>query len=315
MPKGLSILLLLIASQTLRAQLTYQTLMVDYDSAVTYKNLKIIPVRPKGGFGNQTRLLYNHAGIISFSQGIRQGTVVLSERGTASTENVHWLRINNNSGKPVFIASGEVIMGGRQDRMVTMDTVLLSSSKDQYIPVMCVEEDRWSEKEKKFAYHHYANPRLRKLLDQSKNQVLIWKEIYAQLESSSTKSASLAYLAQRQDKRIIGQQTDYFNYFDKQLRKNDSTIVGFVCMSGDRVIGCDIFAGTHLFYASLESLLYGYIEEAVLNGQPVTISDEKVKTYLDRILTDEASQREYLKKHGKIYKYEGKVFHITGYAE
>ncbi|WP_431213360.1 hypothetical protein ACQ86N_48600 [Puia sp. P3] len=33
------------------AQLTYETLLVDYDSAWTYKNLKIIPIRRKAGEG------------------------------------------------------------------------------------------------------------------------------------------------------------------------------------------------------------------------------------------------------------------------
>ena len=31
------------------AQLTYETLYVDYDSAFQFKNLKIVPIRRKGG--------------------------------------------------------------------------------------------------------------------------------------------------------------------------------------------------------------------------------------------------------------------------
>ena len=127
------------------AQLTYETLYVDYDSAWQYKNLKIIPIRPKGDFGKTI------PGIISLSQAIKQGVAIVTERGTSSFENVHWLRINNNSDKSIFISSGEIIAGGRQDRMVARDTILSPSPKDQYIPVMCVEELRWTEKkEKKF---------------------------------------------------------------------------------------------------------------------------------------------------------------------
>lgn len=315
MPKGFLIILFLTLAHCLQAQLTYQTLAVDYDSAYTYKNLKIIPVRAKGGFGNQTRLLYNHTRVLSLGRAIEEGSVVVSERGSASTENVHWLRINNKTDRPLFVASGEVIMGGRQDRMVTADTILVPNGKDHYIAVMCVEEGRWSDKEKKFVYHHYANPRLRKVLDQSKNQVLVWKEIYRQLEGGGVQSPTLAYLAQRLDKKTVAQQDDYFRYFYDKLRSTDSSVVGIVCMSGDKVIGCDIFAGTNLLYGSLNSLLHAYIEEAIVHGQPVTIPDEKVKKYLDKILTDETSQNEYLKKHGKIYRHDGKVFHITGYSE
>jgi hypothetical protein len=310
MPKKLLIALFCLMCKVVPAQLTYQNLQVDYDSAKTYKNLKIIPIRFKGPGDGRLR-----PEVVSLNKAIQQGIVAVSERGTASTENVHWLRINNNSDKAVFIGSGEVILGGRQDRMVTKDTVLMPSGRDQYIPVMCVEEGRWSDKEKKFGYLSYATPNLRKVLDQSTNQVTVWREIFNHLEYNGIKSPTLAFAARRQDKKFAPQMQEYYNWFIDQIKRSDSTIVGFVAMTGDRVIGCDIYAGTNLFYGQVESLLPGYIEEAISYGKPVTIKDSTVKTYLDKILTDETSQREYLKKNGKIYKYKEKVIHITGYGE
>ncbi len=41
--------LLLFAVLSASAQLTYENLYVDYDSAWTFKNLRIIPVRRKAG--------------------------------------------------------------------------------------------------------------------------------------------------------------------------------------------------------------------------------------------------------------------------
>ncbi len=67
---------------------------------------------------------------------------------------------------------------------------------------MCVEEGRWSDKEKKFQYNNYADPALRKVLGQSNNQVLVWKEILKQLNNSGTNSPTLAYLARRNDKKF-----------------------------------------------------------------------------------------------------------------
>ncbi|WP_315820275.1 ARPP-1 family domain-containing protein [Paraflavitalea speifideaquila] len=299
-----------------QAQLTYQNLEVDYDSTWEHKNLKIIPIRPKGGGAGNPFAFPQQQGrpIISLSQALKLGYVKISERGSASTENVHYLRINNSSDTAVFIASGEIITGGRQDRMVTRDTVLAPNGRDQYIDVMCVEEGRWSDKEKKFGYYGYANPALRKVLDQSRNQVLVWKEIFGQLEGSAIKSPTLAYTARKQDKKYMLQETEYFRYFyDKILQ--DSSITGFVCVSGDKVIGMDVFAGNNLFQEELEPLLRGYIEAAIEQGSPVTIKDPAVKTYLDKILTSERDQEVYLKKHGKIFRYEQKVYHITGYAE
>jgi len=61
--------------------------------------------------------------------------------------------------------------------------------------------------------------------------------------------------------------------------------------------------------------LHGYIEQAISFGSTPVIKDEKVKEYLNPILTDETAQEAYLKKNGKMYKYHEKVFHITGYAK
>ena len=185
--KYLLLSLVCLISLAVHSQLTYQTLHVDYDSAWQFKDLKIIPIRPNAGFG------HSMPNVISLSQAIQQGLAVISERGTASTENVHFLRINNLSNKSLLISSGELIAGGRQDRMVAKDTILAPSGKDLYISVMCVEELRWSDKEKKFAYSNFANPFLRKVLDENKNQVLIWKEISNQLGEGNIKNKTLSY--------------------------------------------------------------------------------------------------------------------------
>ena len=292
------------------AQLTYETLYVDYDSAWTYKNLKIVPVRRKAGGGGQ-----EPTGIVSLSQALRQGLVTVSERGTTSFDNVHWLRFNTHSDKSVYIAGGEVLAGGRQDRMIVRDTILGPSTKDQYVPVMCVEEERWSEKEKKFAYGNFANTHLRKVLDSTPNQVLIWREVDRQLQAGAFKNNSLAYLSRNQDKKYVAAGEEYWEWFKGRLGHSDSSIVGFVAISGDKVIGSDIFAGTDLFYHQLEPLLRGYIDDAILFGAAVTMKDPPVKRYMDKLLTDEKSQEEFVHRNGKIFRQDGRVIHVNTFLK
>ena len=295
-----------LCSIVVRAQLTYETLYVDYDSAWQYKNLKLIPIRPKQGFGNQM------PGVISLSQALQQGLATITERGTASTENVHFLRINNRSDKSLLISSGELIAGGRQDRMVAKDTILAPSGKDQYISVMCVEELRWSEKEKKFVYGNFANPFLRRVLDENKNQVLIWKEISNQLGEGNIKNKTLSYLSRNADKKMMFSADEYFKFFQQKFRSADSNIVGFVAVSGNKVIGCDIYAGRDLFYSQLDPLLRGYIDGAILHGSPVTLPDDPVvKEYMDKLLKDEKSQEDFVKYNGKIFRQNNQVIHIN----
>lgn len=300
------------------AQLTYQTLTVNYDSALTYKNLKIIPVRQKTGLGLPPgQAPGDLANIVTLNQAIRQGLVSITERGTASIDNVHWLRINNNSEKSIYVSSGEIIAGGRQDRMITRDTILFPTHKDQYVPTMCIEEGRWSDKEKKFAYGNFANEHLRKVLDSTRNQVSIWQEVDRQLEKGNfrNKGNTLSYLSRNEDKKYVQSNDEYFNFFRDKFRNTDSSIVGFVCVSGDKVIGSDIFANPQLFYSQLEPLLRGFIDEAIIFGAPVNLPDPPVKKYMDKLLKDEASQEDFARKNGKIFRQNGRVIHVNTFLK
>jgi hypothetical protein len=300
--------LCILLCRLLQAQeITYDNVYVDYDSAVEFKNLRIIPIRPKNGFGNGAPK------VISLSQAMKQGLATITERGSASTENVHYLRINNHSDQTIFISSGEVVSGGRQDRIIAQDTLLEPNGRDQYISAMCVEELRWSDKERKFTYENFANPSLRKVLDESKNQVLIWREIAKQLDENKIASKSSAYLGRIADKKMMQLNDEYYNYFKEKFKNTDSSIVGFVCMSGDKVIGSDIYASRDMFYNQLDPLLKGYCDQAVYMGKPVTITRDDEKKYMDKLLSDRISQEAFIKENGKIFRQHGQVIHINSF--
>lgn len=309
--KKLSILLLFLYVQLpVSAQLTYQNLYVDYDSAWEYKDLKVVPIRWKGSGGMDNPLLGE---TVTLNQALRLGYARISERGTGSTENVHWLIIENLSNKNIFIPGGDIIAGGRQDRMISRDTLMLAKESRLQVPVMCVEEGRWSDKERKFVYQKQANLHLRKVLDRDKNQVLIWREIFNELEKDKVKAGTYAYLARSQDKKFTALEKEYWDFFKEKFKNSDSTIVGIVCVSGNKVIGCDIFAASNLFYGQLEPMLHGYIDEAIVHGGEITITDAQIKAYMDELLKDEASQAAFIKANGKAYRYNGKIIHISTY--
>ncbi|MEP6746551.1 MAG: DUF6569 family protein [Bacteroidota bacterium] len=310
MQKWCTICILLLANHAF-AQLTYQNLYVDYDSAISYKNLRIIPIRYKGPNKNESLALLQNT--VSFSQALKQGLVTVQERGTTAIENVHWLSLYNNSDKNVYVSSGEVLEGGRQDRVVTKDTIVIAKSGRIDLPVMCVEEGRWSKKDKKFVYKKMANTHLRKTIDETKSQVQVWKEIDTQLDRDKIKNKTLAYLSREKDKAFTAVQNDYWQFFANRLGKPDSNVVGIVCMSGDKILGSDIFISSNLFYGKLQALMQGYIEEATVFGSVPTVSNDKVSKYLDQFLKDEQSQEEFVKKNGKLFKAGGKVIHLTTY--
>ena len=293
------------------AQLTYETLYVDYDSAWTFKNLKIIPIRKKGGGGAPRP----GGEIVPLGAAMNKGLITVTERGTTALENVHFLRFNTHGNTPVYISGGEIIAGGRQDRMIVRDTILQPMEKDQYVPVMCVEEERWSEKEKKFGYGSFANGSLRKVLDSTHSQVQIWREVDRQLQDGKFKNTTMAYLSRFQDKKYVQASDEYFKFFRDRFARTDSNVVGFVALTGDKIIGTDVFDGTDLFYPQLDPLLHGYIDEAMETGAPVTLKDPPVKRYMNQLLKDEASQEAFVKDKGKIFKEGGHVIHVNTYTK
>ena len=137
-------IVLILIGHSLSAQLIYETVWAAYDSAMEYKSLQLVPIRTKDPAGQPGPR------VISLNKAIEQGMASISERGSASTENVHWLRVNNKSDHIIYVGSGQTFTGGRQDRMAAKDTLLQPTGRDQYFPVMCIEEGRWSKKEKNF---------------------------------------------------------------------------------------------------------------------------------------------------------------------
>jgi hypothetical protein len=310
MRQYLFIIACLLAQQGF-SQLTYENLRVDYDSAWTYKNLKLIPIRYKGPGGLSSASSFRNT--LSFNQALARGLITVEERGTTAIENVHWLSLYNNSANDIFIGSGEVLSGGRQDRMVSKDTLIAAKSGRTDLPVMCMEEGRWSKKNRKFEYRRIANTHLRKTLDESKSQVMIWREIGHQLETGKIRNKTLAYLEREKNKKFSALLNEYWQFFEQRFRQTDSNIVGMVCLSGNNVLGSDIFVAQHLFYGQLQPLALSYIEEAAVFGSVPTVTDATVKKYLDQFLVDEASQEAFVKKNGKLFISAGTVIHITTY--
>jgi hypothetical protein len=132
-----------------------------------------------------------------------------------------------------------------------------------------------------------------------------------ELQAGQFKNKSIAYESRWLDKKYVLKGQEYINYFMDKFRHSDSTIVGFIAVSGDKVIGSDVFDGTYLFYHQLEPLLWGYVDEAIGSGTPVTLKDAAIRRYADKLLKDEKSQQDFVKGNGKIFRMNGRVVHVN----
>lgn len=78
---------------------------------------------------------------LTLQEALAAGTVRLHETGR-----VNRLAIENLGDKPVFIQAGDIVKGGKQDRVVTASLILPPGSGRVALGAFCVEKGRWSKR-------------------------------------------------------------------------------------------------------------------------------------------------------------------------
>src|SRR5262249_21350837 len=76
---------------------------------------------------------------LTLQEAVAKGQVLVSETGR-----VNELEIENKGSEPVFIQAGDIVKGGRQDRVLTVSFLLPANSGRLPIASYCVEQGRWS---------------------------------------------------------------------------------------------------------------------------------------------------------------------------
>jgi hypothetical protein len=77
--------------------------------------------------------------LLSLDEAVEKGYLTVFETG-----DVGELEMENTSDWPVYIQSGSVVKGGRQDRMLPHDIVVAAHSGKKPLASFCVEQGRWS---------------------------------------------------------------------------------------------------------------------------------------------------------------------------
>src|SRR5262249_4734246 len=98
---------------------------------VTSGNLTVFFIRGKSILRNQN--------IMTLQEALAQKKVIVKETG-----DVNNLAVENLSDALVFIQSGDILKGGRQDRTMQFDMLLPPHSGLKPLPAFCVEHGRWS---------------------------------------------------------------------------------------------------------------------------------------------------------------------------
>ena len=178
---------------------------------------------------------------------------------------VNNLTFSNKSEKPVFLLAGEVIIGGKQDRIIGRNTII-PAKKTQQVPVFCVEHGRWNGATKEFTTAKaLAHGRLRGKATFDGQQD-VWDEVASKNVSRRTTSKSDTYravAAQQSDGTLGKWEKQIDTALDKLSTDDKSHLIGFAVSVNGQVASIDLFQSPALFGKLRSKLVRSYITEAV----------------------------------------------------
>jgi hypothetical protein len=295
------------------AQLTYETLRVVYDTPWVYKNLKLIPVRFKQKDPPATLGTLKDVDLLSLSDAMQKRVIKVKEIKYNGGSDLNLLEVVNTSKSPILINSGEMLSGGKQDRMIGETKLIPPGKEKHYLKVYCIEKGRWDNKPKSFRHRGRASAELRKTMDVTNRQARIWKNIDSSSASAKMKLETGAFLKLFNDS--IRTDTGYINFFTRKYRQTDSLFAGFIGITGNQVISCELYTSTNLSNSSYREMLNTFVFSAITKGSRPSMTNESVKVFLDKFLISEAVQKVYIPAHGKLHKHNNKLIHLTAYND
>ena len=134
---------------------------------------------------------------LTLDEGLRSGDVVVSESGNVAPlvrprhgyrptrynpgdgAEVNRLVLVNNSKRPLILLAGEIVTGGKQDRVIGKDRIVPAESDPIDLSVFCVEPGRWTATKANFGSFDsaMAQPAVRGRAMADKNQEMVWSEV------------------------------------------------------------------------------------------------------------------------------------------
>lgn len=244
---------------------------LELGTAVEYQNLKIFPLYAKRALSVQNYYTLDEA--------MDKGWLTIREIGSGDVNSVE---IKNNSEHMVFIMTGEIISGAKQDRMLSEDLLLPRKSGWVRASVYCVEHGRWTHVSPEFASEKLLAPNaVRKRAKITESQTDVWDEIAAGQQRLGVASATQTVRANYEDKKVQAEIDQYVREFERVPTLSHKAI-GVVVISGNRIICCDIFANNTLFSKLWKKLLKSYAMDA-LGGDKVTIRNDAIKDFLESL--------------------------------
>ncbi|MGD0509356.1 MAG: DUF6569 family protein [Terriglobales bacterium] len=296
---------------------------------------------------------YDTAEFLTLDEGLRSGDVVVTEAGQArglirrrpgepaiihpvGNAEVNRLVLVNNSKRPLLLLAGEIVTGGKQDRVIGKDRIVPAESDPVDLSVFCVEPGRWVAANGKYEFGSaggvaggvFAAPGVRGSAMAAKNQQQVWDNVGKSKQAMALAvpaaaapevNANTSY-AGVMDNKEVQQKVDsvaepvQHNYESVIRQLRDKNAVGVVVAVNGQIVWADIFASTQLLQKYWPKLIRSYATEAVVTrakGGEASLKDAQ------RFLDDLQGRHETAETEPGLYRQteitgDGfKVFELT----
>ena len=279
---------------------------------IRHGNLTVFPVVAARSHDTQE--------FLTLDEGLRSGDVIVTESGsvqplmrrrritpTPSGAQVNQLVLVNNSKRPLILLAGEIVTGGKQDRVIGKDRIIPAESDPVDLGVFCVEPGRWTGSSDRFGVGGGAgmmqapmaapNVRARAMAD--KDQSKVWAEVGRAREAMAEKvtvegaarvingTSSYAGVMQNEEVKhqvdsVAGPIQRNYQSLIQQLRNQNA--VGVVVAVNGQMVWADIFASTNLLEKYWPKLVRSYAAEAVVTRSKDRAADiQQAQEFLNHL--------------------------------
>src|SRR5208337_890854 len=149
---------------------------------------------------------------ITLDEGLKSGEVEVTEAGRArglvrrrggegaqnsnAGDEVNTLVLVNHSKRPLLLLAGEVVTGGKQDRIVAKDRIVPADAEPIDLSVFCIEPGRWTESspefgasDKSMAHSFMVQPAVRERAMVDRDQQQVWDSVHGAISQMEVAAA------------------------------------------------------------------------------------------------------------------------------
>ncbi len=271
---------------------------VQSGNSLTHKNLTIFLIRGKD------KVSRNY---ITLQEAMENKNIVLHE-----TSNVGELSVDNKSDKYIFILSGDIVKGGKQDRTIAEDVILKPGCKNIPLKSFCVEQSRWRQRGSESASQFsssgkmLSNKNLKIAAREKKEQSAVWSEVSnfqskaganVNADIKSRESATSLQLT-LENKDLQSVVKEYIKAMEPLFTGKDD-ILGFgFCVNG-KISTIDAFGNAALFAKLKSKLLESAANEAVFQYNDKLVFEDPSVTDIQSFIDTAKKGKETVRNTGE----------------